>query len=180
MGKIINKILAKRANNDVCISFEYFPPRDPKIVEVLFSKVERMVEELGPEFLDITWGAGGSTSELTIEIAKNWQYEFGFFLFSSPKHIFCSYFFSRLGVEAQIHMTCTNQKREDLVKHIQTAKDCGIQNILCLRGDPPMGKQNWENTEGGLSHALGWSLFFQTSFSKNLIILKKISQNQIW
>ena len=56
------------------------------------------------------------------------------------------------------------------MKHIQTAKDCGIQNILCLRGDPPLGQKEWQNVEGGLGHALG-------SFSPFFLLFQKESDN---
>src|SRR5690606_22912226 len=94
-------------------SFEYFPPKTEEGVANLFSRLERM-SKLQPLFIDITWGAGGSTSDLTIDIATTAQ--------------------NCIGLESQIHMTCTNMSKDDLDKNIERAKKNGIQNILTLRG----------------------------------------------
>jgi methylenetetrahydrofolate reductase (NADPH) len=77
-------------------------------------RIERMATNLAPDFIDVTWGAGGSTSDLTIEISTTAQ--------------------NLCGVETQVHMTCTNMKKDDIKKALQTIKDNGLQNILALRG----------------------------------------------
>mmetsp|Transcript_5509 Transcript_5509/g.8141 ORF Transcript_5509/g.8141 Transcript_5509/m.8141 type:complete len:593 (-) Transcript_5509:3-1781(-) len=136
MVKIIDKINEHIEQGKEFFSFEYFPPKTDRAVRNLYGRISRMIQ-LNPSFIDITWGAGGSTSDLTIEIGKNSQ---------------------TLGCTTQIHMTCTNMKKSDIIKAIQQAKDCGIQNILCLRGDPPKaleeGNEEWVQTEGGLSYAV--------------------------
>lgn len=70
--------------------------------------------KLNPLFIDITWGAGGSTSDLTIQIAATAQ--------------------NLIGLESQIHMTCTDMPEEAVRKAIIRAKKAGIRNILALRG----------------------------------------------
>jgi methylenetetrahydrofolate reductase (NADPH) len=130
--KIIDKINAAVAEDKIFYSFEYFPPKTEAGVENLYSRIERMAQ-INPSFIDITWGAGGSTAAMTIEIGTTAQ--------------------NMVGIETQIHMTCTNMKKEDLVAAINKAKDNGLQNILCLRGDPPKGLENWEATEGGYRYA---------------------------
>jgi methylenetetrahydrofolate reductase (NADPH) len=67
MTKIIEKIKNCENNGEVFWSFEYFPPKTKSGVINLFKRIERM-NLLGPEFIDVTWGAGGSTSDLTLEI----------------------------------------------------------------------------------------------------------------
>ena len=111
--KIIDKINQCIEENKTFFSFEYFPPKTDAGVENLYQRLQRMAK-LGPMFIDITWGAGGSTAGKTLEIGATAQ--------------------NMIGVETQIHMTCTNMKVEELDKAIQTAKDMGISNILALRG----------------------------------------------
>ncbi|KAG2388649.1 hypothetical protein C9374_000088 [Naegleria lovaniensis] len=130
--KIIDKINQCIEENKTFYSFEYFPPKTDAGVENLYQRLQRMAK-FAPLFIDITWGAGGSTAGKTIEIGATAQ--------------------NMIGVETQIHMTCTNMKIDELDKAIQTAKDLGISNILALRGDPPLGTQEWEKTEGGFTHA---------------------------
>lgn len=70
--KIIDKIeeRVKEGHIPFC-SFEYFPPKTEIGRENLLKRVQRMVKNLGPLFIDVTWGAGGSTSELTIQLASH-------------------------------------------------------------------------------------------------------------
>jgi len=85
-------------------------------------------------FCDITWGAGGSTAELTLDIAANMQ-----------NGVCC---------ETMMHLTCTNMPRESLRAALDRVKAEGIQNILALRGDPPKGAATFEAVEGGFACAL--------------------------
>jgi methylenetetrahydrofolate reductase (NADPH) len=70
--KVIDKINNGLANNGVVFSFEFFPPRTEEGIENLFDRMDRMVVHQ-PAFCDITWGAGGSTSALTLDIANKMQ-----------------------------------------------------------------------------------------------------------
>lgn len=127
---IVNQKLA--AEQTPFYSFEFFPPKTEKGVENLYARLDRMAL-LGPAWFDVTWGAGGSTSKLTIEICKNAQ-----------KYV---------GVETMMHMTCTNMPVEELREALKKAREAGIQNILALRGDPPRGEE-WKKIEGGFGHAV--------------------------
>eukprot|EP01103_Thecamoeba_quadrilineata_P000560 TRINITY_DN10488_c0_g1_i1.p1 TRINITY_DN10488_c0_g1~~TRINITY_DN10488_c0_g1_i1.p1 ORF type:complete len:600 (-),score=104.40 TRINITY_DN10488_c0_g1_i1:111-1871(-) len=129
--KIIEKINKSLEENSPFFSFEYFPPRTDDGVENLYQRINYMAE-LNPLFIDVTWGAGGSTSARTLEICKNVQ-----------KYI---------GLETMMHLTCTNMPRTALFDAIASAKEAGIQNILALRGDPPRGEE-WKEVEGGFAHA---------------------------
>ncbi|KAI7901529.1 methylenetetrahydrofolate reductase-domain-containing protein [Cokeromyces recurvatus] len=95
--------------------------------------MERM-QRYGPEFIDVTWGAGGSSAELTINIVSTSQ--------------------SVYGLETMMHLTCTNMPIEKIDNALKAAKACGCQNILALRGDPPKGQLNWESCENGFNHAI--------------------------
>merc|ERR1711871_532015 len=87
-----------------------------------------------PLFVDFTWGAGGSTSDLTLALAIAAQNEYG--------------------LEANMHLTCTNMEKEKVDIALQGAKKAGVRNIVALRGDPPHGQEKWEAVEGGFTCAL--------------------------
>ncbi|KAL3621577.1 Methylenetetrahydrofolate reductase 2 [Castilleja foliolosa] len=133
--KVIEKIREATAANDdrVVFSFEFFPPRTEDGVENLFERMERMVVH-NPTFCDITWGAGGSTADLTLEIANRMQ------------NMVC--------VETMMHLTCTNMPVEEIDNALTTIKSKGIQNVLALRGDPPHGQDKFVQVEGGFACAL--------------------------
>ncbi|CAO3600072.1 unnamed protein product [Absidia cylindrospora] len=131
--KVIDKIRKAEEENRVYWSFEYFPPKTAQGTQNLFDRIGRM-KQYGPEFIDVTWGAGGTTSALTTEIVKHAQ---------SVKQ-----------VETMMHLTCTNMPSEEVDKALEAAKACGCQNILALRGDPPHGQDKWESCEGGFSNAI--------------------------
>ena len=82
-------------------------------VENLYERLERM-SLYSPAWIDVTWGAGGSTSELTLEICANAQ--------------------KFIGLETMMHLTCTNMQKDKLVDALKQAKEHGIRNILALRG----------------------------------------------
>jgi len=130
--KVIDKINRMMEANETCFSFEYFPPKTTDGVQNLYERLQRMVM-LDPVWIDVTWGAGGSTSELTLEICETAQN-------------FC-------GLETMMHLTCTNMPREEIDNALRRAKAAGIQNILALRGDPPRGEE-WKKIEGGFGQAV--------------------------
>ncbi|XP_061353076.1 methylenetetrahydrofolate reductase (NADH) 2-like [Gastrolobium bilobum] len=132
--KVIEKIRAAAAAdpNRVVFSFEFFPPKTEDGVDNLFERMDRMVAH-NPSFCDITWGAGGSTADLTLEIANKMQ------------NIVC--------VETMMHLTCTNMPVEKIDHALQTIKSNGLQNVLALRGDPPHGQDKFVQTEGGFACA---------------------------
>jgi len=114
-------------------SFEYFPPKTEEGVVNLRKRILRM-KGLGPLFTDFTWGAGGSTSDLTLKLT------------SAAKN--------EMGTVANMHLTCTNMKTELVGEALAACKKVGVRNIVALRGDPPRGQEKWEATEGGFNCAL--------------------------
>lgn len=130
--KIIDKISPKIEKNEPFFSFEYFPPKTHVGIHNLYDRLDRMAL-LKPQWIDVTWGAGGSTSELTTEICVNAQ--------------------KYSGLETMMHLTCTNMKVEKIDRALEDAKAAGIRNILALRGDPPVGEERWTAVEGGFEHA---------------------------
>eukprot|EP00878_Enallax_costatus_P001814 GHUV01001972.1.p1 GENE.GHUV01001972.1~~GHUV01001972.1.p1 ORF type:complete len:597 (+),score=135.37 GHUV01001972.1:253-2043(+) len=131
--KIVEKINANIQEGKTFFSFEYFPPRTEEGVENLFERLDRMVS-YGPTFCDITWGAGGSTADVTLGIATKMQ------------NLFC--------VETMMHLTCTNMPMEKLDHALTEVRKAGLQNILALRGDPPKGQDEFTVIEGGFGSAL--------------------------
>ncbi len=98
---------------------------------------------LEPTWIDVTWGAGGSTSARTLEIASNTQK-------------YC-------GVDVMMHLTCTNLSRSKLREILVDAKEAGIQNILALRGDPVRGT-TWTKHPDGFEHAVELVRFIREEF----------------
>lgn len=132
---MIDKITEATAGDGgrVVFSFEYFPPKTEDGVDNLFERMDRMVAH-NPSFCDITWGAGGSTADLTLDIANKMQ------------NMIC--------VETMMHLTCTNMPVEKIDHALQTIKSNGLQNVLALRGDPPHGQDKFVQIEGGFACAL--------------------------
>lgn len=141
--KIIDKIRDAVEVGTVFYSFEFFPPKTDAGVENLYDRLVRM-HALNPAFVDITWGAGGSTSELTLEITDTIQ--------------------NMVGMECQMHLTCTNMPLESIVNALEVCKEKGIRNILALRGDPPAGAERWTATEGGFEHGVDLVRFIRERF----------------
>lgn len=92
------------------------------------------MRNLGPEFIDITWGAGGKNADLTSSLVQVCQ--------------------ETIGIETCMHLTCTEMPKEKVEWALAQAKQFGCQNILALRGDPPAGSSTWKPTPGGFTHAI--------------------------
>ena len=133
MGKIIEIMNNYIKEGRPLFSFEFFPPKTDDGVENLFERMDRMVS-YGPTFCDITWGAGGSTADLTLDIAERMQNE--------------------INVECMMHLTCTNMPEQKLNEALVMLKKAGVRNILALRGDPPHGEDKFEAVDGGFACAL--------------------------
>ena len=113
---------------------EFFPPRTEKGVTNLYGVIEKKLKDLNPIFADFTWGAGGSTSDLTLELCRHVKKEFN--------------------LNPNMHLTCTNMDASKITEALHGCKESGISNIVALRGDPPAGQEAWAATEGGFNCAL--------------------------
>jgi methylenetetrahydrofolate reductase (NADPH) len=125
----IDEILA---DDGPVFSFEFFPPKTPAGEENLYKALSEL-RELEPAFVSVTYGAGGSTREKTIEIVKRLKDEWG--------------------LEAMAHFTCVGATVPELRGTLDELRDAGIDNVLALRGDPPAGETEWTKTEGGLEYS---------------------------
>lgn len=115
------------------LSIELFPPKDAAGEEKLWAAIDRL-RVIHPDFVSVTYGAGGSTRDRTIRIAEE--------------------FTARTGISTVAHLTCvgsTQTELESILDHYQSA---GISSILALRGDPVGGpRAEWISHPGGLDHA---------------------------
>merc|ERR1719240_943654 len=95
-------------------------------------------------WIDVTWGAGGSTADTTLSL--------------------CETAMDVTGLDVLMHLTCTNVTVDETRKVLQRCKEKGLCNILALRGDPPANAQEWTATEGGFSHAVDLVRFIRKEF----------------
>ena len=113
-------------------SFEFFPPKDDRGVDALFETVANL-KPLGPTFVSVTYGAGGSTREKTVAITRRIKRE--------------------AGIEAMAHLTCVGHGRDEIGRLLEEYEEAGIENIMALRGDPPRGDTEFVPHPEGFSHA---------------------------
>ena len=110
-------------------SFEFFPPKTPA-AELQLEETIRDLEPLHPSFVSVTYGAGGSTREMTHDIVTRINRE--------------------TSLTAMAHLTCAAHTRGELTDIVTRYRDAGIDNILALRGDPP---KDLNLPPGDLGHA---------------------------
>jgi methylenetetrahydrofolate reductase (NADPH) len=114
-------------------SFEFFPPKSEE-AGVQLEKTIADLRELEPTFVSVTYGAGGSTREKTLEIVSRIK--------------------STTGIEAMAHLTCVGSTRDEIAQTLDRLVDAGIENVLALRGDPPKGQTEFQAVEGGFRYAV--------------------------
>ena len=112
-------------------SYEFFPPKTEKGREKL-PEVAKVFADLGADWFSVTYGAGGSTREATMEIVDELQKKFD--------------------VPVMHHFTCVGHSQEELKKILSEMKKRNIRNILALRGDAPEGEEFWTPSEDGLEY----------------------------
>lgn len=103
-------------------SFEFFPPKTPAGDSALLATIAEL-RPLAPDFVSVTYGAGGSTRQRTIELV--------------------SYIKNEVGIEAMAHLTCVGAGRDELVSVLDRLERAGIENVIALRGDPPIGEDGF-------------------------------------
>jgi methylenetetrahydrofolate reductase (NADPH) len=113
-------------------SFEFFPPKTPEGEANLFAAIEEL-QGLDPAYVSVTYGAGGTTRDKTLEIVTRIRREHG--------------------LEAMAHFTCVDATVAQLRAELDRFRDAGVENVLALRGDPPGGAAQWTKTEGGFEHS---------------------------
>ncbi|MBX3182858.1 MAG: methylenetetrahydrofolate reductase [NAD(P)H] [Polyangiaceae bacterium] len=139
------KISERLASGAPVFSFEFFPPKNEEGVDALFATVSQL-KRFRPAYVSVTYGAGGSTRRLTVDLVTRIQRE--------------------TGIDAMAHLTCVGAPREELTQVLTALRVGGIENVLALRGDPPQGTAVFEAPEGGFEHASELVAFVREEFSE--------------
>ncbi len=115
-----------------CFSFEFFPPKTPEGETNLWETLEDL-RPLDPGYVSVTYGAGGSTRDRTLQLVAKIK--------------------ERTGLEAMAHLTCVGHSRDELKAVLDDLAEAKIENVLALRGDPPKGATKFEVAKDGFAYA---------------------------
>jgi methylenetetrahydrofolate reductase (NADPH) len=113
-------------------SVEFFPPKTEEATQDLM-EAARALAALEPDFVSVTYGAGGSTRDGTVEVTRRLKDE--------------------VGLETMAHLSCVGETTDGLAATLDRIEAAGIENVFALRGDPPRGQEDFEQVEGGLGSA---------------------------
>ena len=128
--RLIRDILKeKRSLGKTPVSCEFFPAKTPEGEKLLVENVIPKLLAINPAFFSVTYGAGGTTRDQTLEVVNFIQRE--------------------QEVPTMAHLTCVGSTRHDIGAFLKEASGLGISNILALRGDPPPGQDAFIKPEGG-------------------------------
>lgn len=125
-------MLQNMFDNKKSISFEIFPPKKDGAFDTVFETLDAL-GKLNPDFISVTYGAGGNRSGETIQIA--------------------SYIQNKLGIDAMAHVTCVGSRKEQLLKVCEALKENHIEHILALRGDRPRDMSDEQFLSRDFAHA---------------------------
>ncbi|HYP47940.1 MAG TPA: methylenetetrahydrofolate reductase [NAD(P)H] [Thermoleophilaceae bacterium] len=114
-------------------SFEFFPPKTDEGQRTLEQTLEVLKHD-EPDYVSVTYGAGGSTRNRTVELTKWIKQD--------------------LGIEAMAHLSCVGAPTERLIEILEDIQAAGVENVLALRGDPPRGESEWQAHPGGLTYSV--------------------------
>ena len=122
----------KLRNRAPTVSFEFFPPKTPEGWAKLYATLSETVR-LDVDFVSVTYGAGGSTRENTVDLVASLQ--------------------NNLALHAMAHLTCLGHSQVDLSKILDRLASKNIPAIMALRGDPPQGETTFRPHPYGFAHA---------------------------
>ena len=128
---MIRKISDILKEKERTYSFEFFPPKTEKGRNKL-PEVAKAFADFGADWFSVTYGAGGSTRGITMDIVDELQKSFG--------------------VPVMHHFTCVGHSQEELKTILEQMKKKNICNILALRGDAPEGEEFWTPAEDGFEY----------------------------
>jgi methylenetetrahydrofolate reductase (NADPH) len=131
----IDELIAARRPT---FSVEFFPPKTEEATEQLYATA-RELAPLAPDFVSVTYGAGGSTRDGTVEITRALKDD--------------------LDYETMAHLSCVGETTEGLAATLDRIEAAGIENVFALRGDPPRGQEDFVQPEGGLGSAAELAAF---------------------
>ncbi len=130
-------------------SFEFFPPKTDAGMANL-EKAVRDLADLGPAYVSVTYGAGGSTREKTASLVTRIQND--------------------LGICAMAHFTCVGSGKTEMAQALDGLVGAGIENIIALRGDPPAGVEVFQQAPDGFAHAAELIRFIRGRFGDGVCI----------
>jgi methylenetetrahydrofolate reductase (NADPH) len=113
------------------VSFEFFPPKTDEGFASLYKTIDRL-RPLRPAYVSVTYGAGGSTRQKTVDLTAKIQNE--------------------IGIRAMAHLTCVGHTKDEIGGILDQLWDAGVRNVLALRGDPPAGQSAFVPAEGGFAY----------------------------
>ena len=125
------------------LSFELFPPKTEKGLESLFRHAARL-GNFQPAYMTCTYGAGGSTQGRTLEVVAEVH--------------------KRYELPVATHLTCVGSTADQLRDYLERARECGVEYVVALRGDPPQGEEKFQATAGGFSYANELVAFIRSEF----------------
>jgi methylenetetrahydrofolate reductase (NADPH) len=134
------RIVDKLGGATPAISFEFFPPKGQEGVDRLFATVAELAP-FAPSYVSVTYGAGGSTRQLTVELVGRIQRD--------------------VGIEAMAHLTCVGADQAELASVLDQLQRARVENVIALRGDPPKGTTAFIKPEGGFGHASELTTFIK-------------------
>jgi methylenetetrahydrofolate reductase (NADPH) len=136
----IDEIIAARRPT---FSVEFFPPKTAAATEQLYATA-RELGHLELDFASVTYGAGGSTRDGTVEITRALKDD--------------------VGLETMAHLSCVGETAEGLGATLDRIEAAGIENVFALRGDPPRGEEGFVQPEGGLGSAAELAAFIASGW----------------
>jgi len=136
----ISEIFKSKKN---ILSFEFFPPKSERSAEALFAAFEEL-KKYKPSYVSVTYGAGGSTRDLTHDLVVKMQ--------------------SESNIPVVSHLTCVGSTQDEIYDILKKYEDNGINNIMALRGDPPAGQTEFKMVEGGFNYASELVAFIKKHF----------------
>lgn len=125
-------MIAAPLPDDVSVSFEFFPPKSDEAAETLWRAIKRL-EPLNPEYVSVTYGAGGTTRERT--------------------HTTVTRIADETNMAPAAHLTCVGATRDEVDQVAQSYWDAGVRHIVALRGDPPADTDKYVPHPGGYDYA---------------------------
>jgi methylenetetrahydrofolate reductase (NADPH) len=135
--------LHKLQNGTQTLSFEFFPPKNPDGWGTLYQTLGS-ISRRAPDYVTVTYGAGGSTRRKTVDLVSRIQEE--------------------LGIEAMAHLTCVGHSQDELGEILTSLQSAGIRYIMALRGDPPKGQTQFVAHECGFHYASDLIAFIKANF----------------
>jgi methylenetetrahydrofolate reductase (NADPH) len=124
-------------------SFEFFPPKTDEAAAQLETTITDL-RRLEPDFVSVTYGAGGSTREKTVDLVTRVKRD--------------------NAIEVMAHLTCVGSTRDDLRSVLDRLAESGVENVLALRGDPPKGQTTFTAVEGGFKYANELVSFIRSTY----------------